>query len=435
MAAVATHVGPKRKRIAKSKKKSWKNIDVSKVEEFLEDERLQERTGGLVADKKDEQLFFVDKEIEEPDKEPVPQKRKRSSNYLKCYANLELDPLIKPARIAHNIKKRTVSPKVLEQLGKKVKSVAKLTAKKQRIEARREKIKRIKTRNILPRAKYDLWSDSCQSTNQPEEIDYFLVVTKKKRVKVPPKYKKPTSELPAVEVPHPGASYNPAFDDYQDLLLKAEEVEKKKLKAERKLYNALEGKFPLLKDTPTEKTWLEEMSAGLHDEKAGEEDENVDTDLDKISVNPPVRREDFKTKKQKRKAREQKHELKIATKLKTKKKVENEIFRVKSIKKEIHKQETVYEKRATKKEELKEKSKYLPKRIGKHKFEEPELELKLTDELRGSLRLLSPEGHLLEDRFKSLQKRNIIEPRIRAKRKNTYKPKVLEKKTHKEITL
>ena len=28
-------------------------------------------------------------------------------------------------------------------------------------------------------------------------------------------YLKKTSELPAVEVAHPGASYNPAFDDHQ----------------------------------------------------------------------------------------------------------------------------------------------------------------------------------------------------------------------------
>jgi len=56
--------------------------------------------------------------------------------------------------------------------------------------------------------------------------------------------------------------------------------------------------------------------------------------------------------------------------------------------------------------------------------------LKLSDELEGSLRLLKPEGHILEDRFKSLQKRNIIEPRVKAKRVVKYRPKVIEKKGH-----
>ncbi len=35
----------KRKRLSKNKKKSWRKTDVRDVEEFLEEERLEERTG------------------------------------------------------------------------------------------------------------------------------------------------------------------------------------------------------------------------------------------------------------------------------------------------------------------------------------------------------------------------------------------------------
>ena len=36
----------KRKRVSKNKKKNWrKHTDITEVEEFLEDQRLQERTG------------------------------------------------------------------------------------------------------------------------------------------------------------------------------------------------------------------------------------------------------------------------------------------------------------------------------------------------------------------------------------------------------
>lgn len=35
----------RRKHLAKNKKKSWRKVDIKDVEEFLEDERLQERTG------------------------------------------------------------------------------------------------------------------------------------------------------------------------------------------------------------------------------------------------------------------------------------------------------------------------------------------------------------------------------------------------------
>lgn len=52
-------------------------------------------------------------------------------------------------------------------------------------------------------------------------------------------------------------------------------------------------------------TWLQEMSAGLFDEEdADEEETQIKTDVHRISLNPPVEREDAKTRRQKRKARE-----------------------------------------------------------------------------------------------------------------------------------
>jgi len=42
-------------------------------------------------------------------------------------------------------------------------------------------------------------------------------------------------------------------------------------------------------------------------------------------------------------------------------------------------------------------------RLSKHKFEEEDEDIKLTEELVGSLRSLKPEGNLLKDRFKSFQ--------------------------------
>jgi len=47
------------------------------------------------------------------------------------------------------------------------------------------------------------------------------------------------SLIAKIEAPHPGHSYNPDFDDHQALLLKAHEVELKKLKEEQKLMRRL----------------------------------------------------------------------------------------------------------------------------------------------------------------------------------------------------
>uniref|UniRef100_A0A8C9PW38 Ribosome biogenesis protein NOP53 n=1 Tax=Spermophilus dauricus TaxID=99837 RepID=A0A8C9PW38_SPEDA len=46
---------------------------------------------------------------------------------------------------------------------------------------------------------------------------------------------------------------------------------------------------------------------------------------------------------------------------------------------------------------------------------------------------LQPEGHILRDRFKSFQRRNMIEPRERAKFKRKYKVKLVEKRAFREI--
>ena len=63
----------------------------------------------------------------------------------------------------------------------------------------------------------------------------------------------------------------------------------------------------------------------------------------------------------------------------------------------------------------KQKSLYGQARISSCKYEDAEIDLKLSDELTGNLRTLKPEGNILMDRYKSLQKRNIIESRNKAK--------------------
>ena len=60
------------------------------------------------------------------------------------------------------------------------------------------------------------------------------------------------SGLAAVEVAHPGASYNPTFEDHQDLLQKALDTEKKQEKEELKLHRALDMQFPKAHQAPTE---------------------------------------------------------------------------------------------------------------------------------------------------------------------------------------
>ena len=94
------------------------------------------------------------------------------------------------------------------------------------------------------------------------------------------------SQIAHVEAPHPGHSYNPDYDDHQELLLKAHLVELKKLQEEQKLMRRLARNAKKMSWAEMEKNWLDEMSvADLFDPKAGgdEEENGADEDQENMS--------------------------------------------------------------------------------------------------------------------------------------------------------
>lgn len=80
------------------------------------------------------------------------------------------------------------------------------------------------------------------------------------------------------------------------------------------------------------------------------------------------------------------------------------------------------------KQELKKK---LPRRLARKKFEEEDIQVEDNPEDLGNLRKLKPLGSILVDRFKSMQKRNILVPNVKRmprKRRLTR----IKKHSHKE---
>ena len=110
----------------------------------------------------------------------------------------------------------------------------------------------------------------------------------------------------------------------------------------------------------------------------------------------------------------------------------NEVYRLKT----LHK--TIENEKALQKAELEQKKAReayvranFPKRLGKLKFEAENIEVKIPEEMRGTLRELVPEGNMFEHRFKAFQRRNIIEPRAPAKVTQRYKRKEYVKHSYK----
>uniref|UniRef100_A0AAQ6IFV6 Ribosome biogenesis protein NOP53 n=1 Tax=Anabas testudineus TaxID=64144 RepID=A0AAQ6IFV6_ANATE len=436
----ADSISSRRKRVNKNKKKNWhKHSDINDVEEFLEDVRLQERTtGGLLSEKPDDNLFFLDlgqpKKAEQ--KEPVEEKkrRKKVSRPLRIDLILQHDSLVPPPKdvLAHqqpNAKKLRRIAQKAEQLAAKG-----VVPRRQKQLLRRQAVVRTakkavtEANNNPDREYYDIWGQETKSPGDP----WFLQQTGKKRVKRPEKLNEKPSVLPAVEVIAPGGSYNPDFFSHQALLEKAHEVEVKKQKEEEKIEKQLAVNK---EDTATEETTFREQVEGLVEEDEEEEDaETVPNEEEEDVTVGAITQAEKKTEKQRK--REKAYKIKEQQRLADRRQTgrQQQLFQLRSIKASIKQDEEKTETKQKLRKAKQEAQKAQPRRLGKLKFQPQDMEVQLSDELAGSLRQLKPEGSVLKDRFKSLQKRNLIEPRERAKFKRRLKVKYVEKRAFREIT-
>ena len=318
---------------------------------------------------------------------------------------------------------------------KKSKQDRENTIKKRKAEA---KVKATRRRTEFD---FDLWDEEAGQGDKSIAGNEWLEETTKlvnlrgtrsHRPKLPSDLLRPTSELKSVEEPHGGESYNPSLKDHQDLMWKAAMVEMNKEKEQKKVEFHTTRLF---RNAPVdlERTKLEEMSQGIH-ELNGAKDEESDKEVDdgeeeegvaKVNAKP-------KTKKQRRKELERKRQELKVKRQKSEKSKSHDLFHLKSLKKEIKGAEELVAANMAKKASKKALKMRQTLQLSSMKFAEPDIDLKLSDEITGNLRNLKPEGNLLEDRFKSLQKRNIIETRVKHKvvRNRKNRKRVL-KRSHK----
>ncbi|KAK5616313.1 hypothetical protein CRENBAI_014349 [Crenichthys baileyi] len=434
-------VATRRKRVNRNKKKNWnKYSDINDVEEFLQDVRLQERTtGGLLSEKTDDSLFFVD--LGQPEK-PEPKaeaaqhdegkKRKgKASRPLRIDLILQRDSLVPPPKdiLAY----QQPNAKKLRRIAQKAERLAAkgvVPRRQKRLLSRRpvdRTAKKAETNNNPDRPYYDIWGQEPKVSADP----WYLQQTGKKLVKRPEKLNQKPSVLPAVEVIAPGGSYNPDFFSHQALLQEAHEVEVQKKKQEDKL----ERQLAINKeDKATEETNLREQVEGLVEEDENDEEEVAPSKEDDEAALAAIAVTQKKTERQikKEKAEKLKEQQRLTNRRQTEQ--QQQLFQLRSIKASIRQQEQKTKSKQMQRKSKQEAQKAQPRRLGKLKFQAPDLDVQLSDELAGSLRQLKPEGSILKDRFKSLQKRNLIEPRERAKFKRKLKVKYVEKRAFKEIT-
>ncbi|KAK6622174.1 hypothetical protein RUM44_001981 [Polyplax serrata] len=412
----------KRKRVSKKSKKSWrKNVDISDVDNFIQDQLLQERLGVNYSEQNDEDLFEIDTtgneeyvcidnkagKIVEPEKPKSdvenypPSMRLRETKLPKCFEILEKRTAV-PAAIAV---KKGVKPSRLRHKGLR---------RKLEVQSETSLKKKEKKPGVL--FNYDVWSKETETEKKIDDnwltsdtVRHTLQNTGLHKKQIPKTIFVKPSLLPAVEVPHPGLSYNPSLRDHNDILSKVAEKELEIIKEEKHLNRVTRNMFSQVTREKMEKDWLSEMTVGLTMTK---EESDIDDGEQYKALNPPVRNK----KKTLQKRRKQKEALKLKEKLKNQKiekKKLSDIYKLRIFNESISKKEQRIMKNIEKRKEKKLQRPYKTKSLSQIKYKEPELDFLLPDELSGNLRNIKPEGNLLFERFKSLQKRNILQPTIK----------------------
>lgn len=370
----------KRKRLSKKGKKNWrKNVDISDVERAQEKSRHDEQMGGAVETKADADLFFVDKE---PVAErPVSSRQaKKEAARQKASWDERLQVNTSKASVARN---RTSSTKIRGAM-----------------DTRKEKANVVE-KSDTTRGKTDAAADELWSRKEPTPD-----VTQIHPVPHRPVLPKRKSKVPVVEVELPGASYNPSYEAHQGLLAKAVGEEQAKVDEANRLHETLyanveKGAKPFIHGVDDVAQKAEESDNNMD----GEDEDTAGQNNLVVEVPRP------KTKSERRRQKLHQEKVEASKKEKQERKRQAEVFRAKTLSKEIEGDNESREQARLRRQKIDEERNDGVLRLGRHKVKKQNIDVKLTEELVGSLRELKPEGSLIRDRFLNLQKRNIIAPR------------------------
>ncbi|KAI1073372.1 P60-like protein [Whalleya microplaca] len=424
--APATYKQPSRKG-----KKAWrKNVDVTEIQEGLEELNEEIIKGGVVAERPSDELFTLDTSGDASIPKRFP---KHTSKPLKA------DEIIaaRSAVPAVSMRKRP-GDKTTDGIVPAKRLRTQYVTQKELSRLRKVADGHHESTIEVTDATYDPWG---------EVAPLKSVVDKDKRdekAKAPKSFsQKPLSLLasgksvPAVPKPTGGYSYNPDFTDYE---ARYTEEGKKAVEAERKRLEAEEAERIKMEAAARSAAEAEAAEARAELSEWEEDSEWEGFQSGGEELKPTAKRPERKTKVQRNRiARRKEEERRLKHEAKTKvRKAQAE--QIKQIIRETAEREKAVAALAQAQDSDSSSSgddgEVLRRRqLGKLKLPEKDLELVLPDELQDSLRLLKPEGNLLKDRYRSLLIRGRMESRRRIPFRKKPKTKITEKWAYKDFSI
>jgi len=410
-------------------KKAWrKNVDVTEVQEGLDEYREEVRAGGPLKEKAAEELFALD--------------TVGSKEISKKY------DLGKPLRVDQILAHRSAVPAVdgRKRAGQELPNGIYESASKRRKGdwVSKQDVQRLKkTINTTSHLQdnngpeeqqnFDLWDLTPVST-PADNLEY--VPQPRKKV-APPTIRKAPLPLTAngkpvrpVQQPKAGSSYNPDFDEWNQAIIQAGDQE---VEAEKKRIQEAE------KETEKQariQAAIEDDNAGrTDDESAWEGFETDNDDSQALKKKRPSRKtpaERNKATRRKEAERKAKHERKMADR----KKMGDELARLlASGDMQPAEHDAALAQLEAEDSESGDDAKLRRRKRGNAAVPEKNLEVVLPEELQDSLRRLKPEGNLLQDRFRNLLVNGKLEARKPVLAPKKKKVKYTEKWSFKDFEM
>ncbi|KAH8416760.1 hypothetical protein KR222_003285 [Zaprionus bogoriensis] len=442
----------KKKRISKKNKAAWRKTDIEDVEQFLEDQRQEERIGTF-SEKHNDELFVVDASPLKPAPTLLSAKQKRKLNALKPMRTYQAmvntskveDPIVKRNHVRQKKSGRNIEQEVINPTkGRHRQANSDRGLYYEKLENR---LKAKEERKRGTQIDKDIWQEEDFRDKIPGLKDEKGWISRdlalhvagnvgRKVVKTHSSLHHKTIKAKKFEVPHPGMSYNPSLKAHQELLELVTEREEGIIKKEKHLKRVTTSMFSKVTPEERDKRHLMEMGEGIPEAEGGnpasdeEDDQQATSEKAYHTVNAPVenkkKSKQARNKELKQKELQRQHELKKALKKQT-----ADLIRIKSIRAEVKEEAEELNELKKRRKQRAERKKFETKRLGRHKFEEPDLDVNMPEDLAGNLRNVKTESNLLTDRFKLLQKHNILPTTVAVTRKKS-KVKRFPRSSHKE---
>ncbi|CDS81867.1 related to Glioma tumor suppressor candidate region gene 2 protein [Sporisorium scitamineum] len=295
---------------------------------------------------------------------------------------------------------------------------------------------------------YDVWGSSSEAkgNSKAAQDDWIPAQVSKPFVNLPKTLRRDdhdiASSLPAIDLPHPGSSYNPDLESHEALINEAYEIEKRLEKNEQmdqrerqqwqaKLATivAREAELRLQKDDDLKRyRGMDVDVPGLASDSDSEDDNSSGSDKEGGNSEPKR-----KTRAQRARAKRVRAQQAETSRRKQARIEAAAILQLPALKRRQARlalaRQQATQLRRQQKQSLLAKHGLSGIKVGKHTVPQQSIDVQTADELSESLRTLKPEGNLFRDRYVRLQARGKVEPRVKQERTRRGK-KVKAYETH-----